>query len=72
MSNVIEIGGITKLDIDPDKVLQKAIGKLEGVVIAGYTKDGEEYFCSSYGDCTTTLWLLERLKMQMLLSDDPD
>jgi len=72
MSNVIEFDGPTKLDIDPDKVLKNAIGKLEGVVIAGYDKDGEEYFCSSYADGGTALWLIKRLEMKLLLSDDPD
>jgi len=72
MNNVIEIGGITKLDIDPDKVLKNAIGELEGVVIVGYDKDGEEYFCSSYADGGTALWLIKRLEMQLLSSEDPD
>lgn len=66
MSNVIRFNGITRLDIDPDVVLEAAVGKLEGVVVIGYDKDGNEYFASSYADGGTPLWLLERLKLQLL------
>ncbi len=66
MSNVIRFNGITRLDIDPDVVLEAAVGKLEGVVVIGYDKDGEEYFASSYADGAPPLWLLERLKLQLL------
>lgn len=40
MGNVIPFTGITKLDTDPDRVLESAVGKLQGVVIAGYDEDG--------------------------------
>ena len=48
--NVIPFGGITRLDIDPDRVLTSAVGKLECVVVVGLGKDGEEYFASSMAD----------------------
>lgn len=48
MNNVVRFTGITKLDIHADHVLESAIGKLEGVVVLGYDKDGQEYFASSY------------------------
>lgn len=66
MSNVIDFNGQTVLDINPDKVLSSAIGELEGCVIIGYTKDGYEYFASSYGNQETQLWLCERFKKQVL------
>jgi len=66
MTNVIPFTGITKLDLDPDMVIEQIKGKLEGVVIMGYTKDGEEYFASSYADGGNVLWLLERMKLQLL------
>lgn len=75
MSNVIEFNGMTKLDIDPDKVLTEAVGKLESAIVLGYVKgngehgEGEEYFASSYGDNRKTLWLLERLKKDLLKND---
>jgi hypothetical protein len=66
MSNVIPFNGITRLDLNPDMVLENTKGKLEGVIIIGYDKDGEEYFASSYADGGDVLWLLERMKMRLL------
>lgn len=70
VSNVIPFTGITKLDLPPDRILESAIGHLDGVVVLGYKKDsGEEYFASSYADGGDMLWLLERAK-QALLRDE--
>jgi len=66
MSNVILFNGITKLNLDPDLVLENTKGKLEGVVLLGYDKNGEEYFASTYADGGDVLWLLERMKMHLL------
>lgn len=49
-SNVVYLGGVTKLDLPADRILEKCAGQLEGVVVIGYTKDGDEYFVSSYAD----------------------
>lgn len=66
MSNVILFSGITTLDLPPDRILENMIGTgMDGVVIMGY-RDGEEVFCSSYADGGTVLWLMERLKTQLL------
>jgi hypothetical protein len=64
--NVIPFGGITRLDIDPDRVLSSAVGKLECVVVVGLGKDGEEYFASSMADGADALWYLERCKKMLL------
>ena len=69
MSKVIAFTGITRLDMPPDQVLEAAIGKLEGVVIIGWTKDGKEYFASTYSDGGTVLWLTERMKKLLLEVD---
>jgi hypothetical protein len=66
MSNVIPFNGITRLDLDPDMVLENTKGKLEGVIIIGYDKDGQEHFASSYADGGDVLWLLERMKLRLL------
>lgn len=66
MADVILFNGITKLDLPPDRILESMIGTdMDGVVIMGY-KDGEEVFASSYADGGTVLWLIERLKKQLL------
>lgn len=72
MSNVVEFNGLTRLNLDPDRVLNKAIGELKDVVIVGYTKDGEEYFASSIADGADVNWLLDRMKhMLMNTVDEP-
>ena len=40
MDNIITLHDVTHMDIDPDRVLRAAVGKLETVVICGYDKDG--------------------------------
>lgn len=66
MSNVIDINCITRLDMPPDRVLEKAMGQLDGVVIMGYDKEGEEVFSSSIADGGHVLWLLEQCKLKLL------
>ena len=66
MSNVIPFYGITKLDLDPDTVLENNKGLLEGVVIMGWDKEGNEVFASSYADGGTVLWLLKRMELRLL------
>lgn len=70
MSNVVEFNGITRLNLDPDRVLNKAIGELKDVIIVGYTKDGEEYFASSIADGADVNWLLDRMKLMLLKTVD--
>lgn len=68
--NVIGLPIVTKLDIDPDRVLREALGKCECVILLGYDKEGQEYFCSSVADGGSILWLLERFKKQLLEAAD--
>ena len=64
--NVILFNGITKLNLPPDRVLDGAKGKLEHVVIMGFTTDGDEYFASSQADGGDVMWLMERCKKRLL------
>lgn len=66
MTNVIQFNGITRLNLDPDVVLENNKGKLAGLVILGYDKEGGEYFSSTYADGGEVLWLLERMKLRLL------
>ena len=72
MSKVIPFSGITRLDLNPDIVLESLKGQFEGFVIAAYTADGEEYFSSTYADGGTALWLLERCKRSLLTHGDEE
>lgn len=63
MGDVIEGGFITRLDLPPERVLNKALEKdLEGVVVIGFDKEGSTYMASSYADGGTVMWLIERVK----------
>lgn len=66
MGNVIPLGGVTRLDLPVDRVLEGAKGKLDGIVILGWDKEGYRYFASSYADGGEVLWLLEQCKLELL------
>lgn len=70
MSKIIPFTGVTILDLDPDIILEGLKGKLDGFVIVGYDSAGKEFFSSTYADGGTALWLLERLKKQLLEVDE--
>lgn len=40
-------------------------------MILGYDKDGQEFFSSTYADGGVVLWLMERLKKQLLEVETP-
>jgi hypothetical protein len=66
VGEVVPLGCITRLDLPPDRVLEGAMGRLEGLVIMGYDTDGELYFASTYADGGTVLWLMEQLKLKLM------
>ena len=69
-AEILNFTGVTTLDIDPDRILQSAIGKMDQVVLIGWDKDGQEYFSSSVSDGGTVLWHLERAKLKLLRKGD--
>ena len=70
MADVTNFGGITKLDMDPDRVLNAALGQMDEVVIGGFDKDGNQYFASSVADGGQALWHLERAKWALMKITD--
>lgn len=69
--NVVLWRGLTKLDLPADRVLKAVpIDEMESIIILGYHKDGSEYFASSLADGGDMIWLLERLKKQLLEMPD--
>lgn len=67
---VIPLGVVTRIDLPPDEILERAKGKVEGVVMIGFDKDNSFYFDSSYADGGTVLWLLERAKQRLMEVSD--
>lgn len=71
MSNVVDFTGSTTPDYSPERVLdQLKECNLEGFALVGYTKDGEEFFCTTYADIQKVNWLLDRYKKALLESVD--
>lgn len=72
MGELIELGGITTLDIPVDRVLENAKGKIsdDGVVLIGFDNDGELYFASSIADGGSVIWLLEMAKKCLLETEN--
>lgn len=66
MAEIHYLGGVTKLDIPADRVLEQAIDKLDGVLVIGYDKDGDLYAASSYADGGMVMWLLEHCKYKLM------
>lgn len=66
MSNVINFPTIKKVNLDPDIVLDNLDGVFTGFIIAGYDKNGEEFFSTTYADVRDALLLLERCKLALL------
>lgn len=68
MGVVIRFSGVTKLDLDPDQILESAKGKLDGVLIIGFENDGGGtfYAASSYADGGTVLWLMGQCKRRLM------
>ena len=57
MGEVVKLDCLTTLPIDPDDVLNGALGKLDRVLVIGYAKDGGFYTAASDGDMAQALWL---------------
>lgn len=68
-NNVFILPVITRIDRNPDIILESLKGQLEGFILAGYDKDGNEVFSGTYADGSDVLWLLERCKMALLCND---
>ena len=67
MGDVVNLGGITRLDIPAGRVLEKALeADLSEVVIMGRDQDGIEYFASSIADGADVVWLADRLKFKLI------
>lgn len=55
-----------KRDLPIERILEGAKKELSGVILIGYTNDGEEYFASTYSDGGEIMWLVERFKNELL------
>jgi hypothetical protein len=72
MADVISFPGVTKLDLDPERVLRKAMeAGVTEVVIVGFDKGGNDYFASSVADAGNVIYHLRRAEHRLMrLIDD--
>lgn len=70
--NVTRFTGLTKLDLDPDLLLDQAKGQMERVIIIGFTKTGEEYLAFSDADMAHAVYDIERAKLALLREWDKE
>ena len=65
--NVVILDMVTTINLPPDRVLNAALGNVDGgVVLVGYGADGDFYFASSISAGPEVVWLLELAKMKLL------
>lgn len=72
MSNIVKLETISYGELNPDDLLEAALGKLERVTIIGRDKDGKEYFAFSDPESGVILWDLERAKHTLVSAADHD
>lgn len=65
MGELVYFDGITRLNLAPQRVVEQVPDDLQGVVVMGYTAEGDYYFASSYAASTEVLWLAEALKKRL-------
>jgi len=72
MAKIIQFPGITKLDMNPQIILQKALeAEMTEVIVVGFDKDGNEYFASSKADAGSVLYHFQRaIHALMKIIDD--
>ena len=67
MGEVIIMEGVTRVDLNPERVLDAAIDVgLTDAIVIGWDKEGELYFASSIAGGADVLWLLEKAKKELL------
>lgn len=62
MSSIVELHVVNGRDVPADRILKNAIGKMDKVVIAGKTKQGEFYTASSVADAREATELVKKFR----------
>lgn len=65
-TKIVSLGTITYLDLPADRILENAVGSMQGVVVMGWDAEGDLYFASSYADGGLVLWLMELAKKRLM------
>lgn len=70
--NIITFPNVTYHDITPDQILEGNKGRLKHITLIALTDDGDEILCTSHGDTAEILYMLERLKLGLLVEPISD
>ena len=65
MGEIVSFRGVTKLDIDPDRMLESNKGEFKHLVMFGYDHDDKFIFASTIADGGDVLWMLELAKLKL-------
>lgn len=72
MAHIISFTGDTRLDIDPDRILQELHGQLDAFVLGGITKDGDDIFVVTFASLPEAFWMVEKLRDDIKQRGDPE
>jgi hypothetical protein len=66
---VIQFRGVTRLDLDPDQVLEATKGELKNMVIIGWDKNDDFWFSSTMADGGDVMWLINKALYKLASGD---
>jgi hypothetical protein len=67
-AEVVILSVDTCLNIDAERVLTGAAGRLASVVVVGFDHEGELYFAANEADARDVLWKLELARHRLMCS----
>ena len=55
--------------VEPDVVLNAAVGELEEVIVIGDCLDGKKWLSASTADKQKLIWMIEQVKFKLMAGD---
>lgn len=66
MSEIVSLNAETRLNLEPDKMMDRLKGQFDTLIYAGRDKDGKFHAGSSIGDVGEMLVLIELFKAELM------
>lgn len=67
MAEIIRFPGVSRLDLNPNVILEEALKKgLQSAVVIGFDGEGEDFFSSSVADAGDVLYFLRRAEHRLM------
>lgn len=64
MAKVVALNGTSR--VEPDVVLNAAVGELDEVIVIGDCLDGTKWLSASTADKQRLIWMLEQVKFNLM------